>query len=96
MFDFIMKPVRAFVLYQDDMVTGRKPWEDPTLLGMVVGFLGTVALKYWGFEIKADEQTAIIAVIGVIARMFSPHVGLVKAKPPAPTVNEFGPEKAGA
>jgi hypothetical protein len=73
--------LKMFVVYKEDCAKGKKPWEDPALLALAVGYLCTIAAKYWGLEIKPDEQAGVVVVIGTLFRLASPHVGFKADKP---------------
>jgi hypothetical protein len=68
--------LKSFYVYKVGESAGRKPWEDKTLIAALVSFLATAAAKYWGLEISAEEQAGFVTVVVLIARLFSPHVGI--------------------
>ena len=72
----LSKFFKAFYVYKVGESAGRKPWEDKTLLAALVSFLATVAAKYWGMTLSAEEQAGFVTMIVLIARLVSPHVGL--------------------
>ena len=75
MFDLICKAAKLLLTYKEDVRTGKKPWQDPTLQAMVVAFLAALSAKYLGLNLSVEEQTAFITAVGVLARLASPTVG---------------------
>jgi hypothetical protein len=87
--------LKAFYVYKVGESAGRKPWEDKTLIAALVSFFATIAAKYWGLDISAEEQAGFVTVVVLVFRLISPHVGMrpqtpqevVAGVPSAPVVD---------
>jgi hypothetical protein len=83
MTDLITKIIQAAYYYEGDKMSRRPVWKDTALIGVCISIV-VCALGYYGFNLSAETQSELAAVIVAIGVAFSDRVG-VKPKPVEPT-----------
>ena len=71
MFALIKNAFNILFAWKQTSGEGKKPWKSNTIWAMAISWAALAASKYAGVEIGPEEQTAIIAFIGVVMRLIS-------------------------
>lgn len=69
--------------YRAGQAAGKPYWQDPTVIGLIVGILAAQFAKYMGVAVSADLQVAIVSVVTGIGALLSPQTGIKKLPAPA-------------
>lgn len=79
------KIIKIFYQYEDDTLHGRPVWQDRGFLGLIVGLIASILVKYLNVDLSADLQAAMVTVIAGAFHLSQSHVGFKKAPVPVAT-----------
>jgi uncharacterized membrane protein (UPF0136 family) len=71
MFDLIKKGFAIVFMWREQTEKHQNPLLSKTIWGLVLTWGALLASKYAGINLAPEEQTAILAVVGIFLRMIT-------------------------
>jgi len=67
--DLFKRAFEILFAYDQEQASGKSPLRSKTIWTMVIATAAVLSSKYVGIELSAEEQTMIVAGIGIVMRL---------------------------